>query len=195
MSEPNNLTHRSDFLLSSSIDSLLSAVEDEIQQTTRPRPPSQHEETIYECNVCYKSLTNNMVRTPCKHYYCSDCFFRWMRESQTCPNCRKLLVEDSHIETLIAERKEELISLNEDLESQYNIFRFLRRDNDSLDKNNSKLQRKKRELEYLVSTKKMELEDLGREKRAIKRSICYINNYRNDLERLNADVEEKEDLH
>ena len=118
-----------------------------------------------------------------------------MRESQTCPNCRKLLVEDSHIETLIAERKQELISLNEDLESQYNIFRFLRRDTDSLDKDNSKLLRKKRELEYLVSTKKMELEDLAREKRAIKRSIRSINNYRNDLERLNGDIEEKEDLH
>ena len=128
MSEQNNLTRRSDSSLSSSMDSLLSAVESEIQQTTRPHPP-QHEETIYECNICYKSLTNNMVRTPCKHYYCSNCFFRWMRESQTCPNCRKLLVEDSHIETLIAERKQELISLNEDLESQYNIFRFF------LDKN------------------------------------------------------------
>ena len=135
-----------------------------------------------------------MVRTPCKHYYCSDCFFRWMRESQTCPNCRKLLVEDSHIETLIAERKEELISLTKDLESQYNIFRFLRQDTDSLDKDNSKLLRKKRELEYLVSTKKMELEDLAREKRAIKRSIRSINNYRNDLERLNDDIEEKEGL-
>ena len=193
MSEQNNLTRRSDSSLSSSIESLLSAVESEIQQTTRPHPP-QHEETIYECNVCYKRLTNNMVRTPCKHYYCSDCFFRWMRESQTCPNCRKLLVEDSHIETLIAERKEELISLTEDLESQYNIFRFLRRDTDSLDKDNSKLLRKKRELEYLVSTKKMELEDLAREKRAIKRSIRSINNYRNDLERLNGDIEEKEGL-
>lgn len=194
MSEQNNLTGRSDYSLSSSIDSLLSAVESEIQQTTHTHT-SQHEETIYECNICYKSLTNNMVRTPCKHYYCSDCFFRWMRESQTCPNCRKLLVEDSHIETLIAERKQELISLKEDLESQYNIFRFLRRDTDSLDKDNSKLLRKKRELEYLVSTKKMELEDLAREKRAIKRSIRSINNYRNDLERLNGDIEEKEDLH
>tara|TARA_B110000967_G_C18673097_1_gene454097 strand:- start:340 stop:708 length:369 start_codon:yes stop_codon:yes gene_type:complete len=122
-----------------------------------------------------------------------------MRESQTCPNCRKILVVDSHIETLIVERKVELISISEDINSQYNIFRFLRRDIDKLDMDNAKLLRKKRELEYLVSTKKMELEDLGREKRAIKRSIHSINNYRDDLERLNNDssteIEEKDGLY
>ena len=183
-------------LLSSSVDSLLSAVENNINQTTQPHPPT---ETIYECNICYKNLTNDMVRTPCKHYYCSGCFFRWMRESQTCPNCRKLLVVDSHIETLIVERKVELISISEDVNSQYNIFKFLRRDIDKLDTDNANLLRKKRELEYLVSTKKMELEDLSREKRAIKRSIQSINNYRNDLERLNNDsrteIEEKDGLY
>ena len=197
MSEQSHSYIHSNSTLSSSVDSLLSTVENNTTQITHP--PPLHTDTIYECNICYKSVTNDMVRTPCNHYYCSDCFFRWMRESQTCPNCRKILVVDSHIETLIVERKVELISISEDINSQYNIFRFLRRDIDKLDMDNAKLLRKKRELEYLVSTKKMELEDLGREKRAIKRSIHSINNYRDDLERLNNDssteIEEKDGLY
>jgi DNA repair exonuclease SbcCD ATPase subunit len=109
-----------------------------------------------------------------------------MRESQTCPDCRKLLVEDSHIESLITERKEELVIINKDITSQYNIFRFLRRDTDTLDKENAELLREKRELEYLVNTKKMELGDLKREKKAIKSSIRHINSYRQDLEELDS---------
>ena len=150
-----------------------------------PLPPPVVE-SPYSCNICYSDLSNNMVQTPCNHYYCSSCFFKWMRESQTCPDCRKLLVEDSHIESLITERKEELVIINEDIASQYNIFRFLRRDTDTLDKENAGLLREKRELEYLVNTKKMELNDLNREKRAIKSSIRHINNYRRDLEELDS---------
>lgn len=140
----------------------------------------------HSCNICYSDLSNNMVQTPCNHYYCSSCFFKWMRESQTCPDCRKLLVEDSHIESLITERKEELVIINKDITSQYNIFRFLRRDTDTLDKENAELLREKRELEYLVNTKKMELGDLKREKKAIKSSIRHINSYRQDLEELDS---------
>jgi len=140
------------------------------------------------CNICYCDLSDNMVKTPCSHYYCSDCFFKWMRESQTCPNCRKLLVQDSHIESLISERQDELMILNDNIASQYNIFRFLRRDTKTLEKENKVLSRKKRELEYLVSTKEMELDDLDREKNSIKRSIKSINNFRRDLEELDTSL-------
>ena len=150
-----------------------------------PEPPPMEENS---CNICYCDLSDNMVKTPCSHYYCSSCFFKWMRESQTCPNCRKLLVQDSHIEALIVERQSELMVLNGDIASQYNIFRFLRRDTKTLEKENNGLSRKKRELEYLVSTKEMELDDLHREKKSIKRSIKSINNFRRDLEELDVDL-------
>ena len=153
--------------------------------TRIPGPPPIEENS---CNICYCDLSDNMVRTPCNHYYCSSCFFKWMRESQTCPNCRKLLVQDSHIEALIAERQSELMVLNGDIASQYNIFRFLRRDTKTLEKETKDLSRKKRELEYLVSAKEIELDDLEREKKSIKRSIKSINNFRRDLEELDTSL-------
>ena len=42
-----------------------------------------------ECAVCYEELTvDNSVNTPCKHTFCSKCFFKWLKESNTCPLCR-----------------------------------------------------------------------------------------------------------
>jgi len=89
---------------------------------------------------------------------------------------------------LISERQDELMILNDNIASQYNIFRFLRRDTKTLEKENKVLSRKKRELEYLVSTKEMELDDLDREKNSIKRSIKSINNFRRDLEELDTSL-------
>ena len=47
-----------------------------------------------ECSVCYKKVNgDNKVVTPCKHHYCSDCFFKWLRESKSCAMCRRNLVD------------------------------------------------------------------------------------------------------
>ncbi len=44
------------------------------------------------CTVCYNELNVlNMSVTPCGHYYCSDCLFRWMNEKNTCAMCRQEL--------------------------------------------------------------------------------------------------------
>ena len=44
------------------------------------------------CSVCYNELNVlNMSVTPCGHYYCSDCLFRWMNEKNTCAMCRQEL--------------------------------------------------------------------------------------------------------
>ena len=68
-----------------------------------PQPtPSTQEEPIFEfgkietpeCSVCYKKInSDNKVVTPCKHHYCSDCFFKWLRESKSCAMCRRNLVD------------------------------------------------------------------------------------------------------
>ena len=31
----------------------------------------------------------NIVNTPCKHIYCTDYFYRWIRVRPTCPMCRR----------------------------------------------------------------------------------------------------------
>jgi len=44
------------------------------------------------CSVCYNELNVlNMSVTPCGHYYCSSCLFRWMNEKNTCAMCRQEL--------------------------------------------------------------------------------------------------------
>lgn len=41
------------------------------------------------CCVCYKETSYlNVVNTPCKHNVCSNCFFRWIKISPSCPICR-----------------------------------------------------------------------------------------------------------
>ena len=41
------------------------------------------------CSVCYKDLNlENSVKTICNHFFCSNCFFRWLITNNTCPLCR-----------------------------------------------------------------------------------------------------------
>ena len=47
---------------------------------------------MIECCVCYKKKKNNIVTTPCGHHYCTKCFFRWMEQDNTCPMCRRDLL-------------------------------------------------------------------------------------------------------
>ena len=63
--------------------------------------PSEVDETQLEegeipdvnstCCVCFNALENNNkhIETPCKHHYCNDCFFRWIRINTTCAVCRR----------------------------------------------------------------------------------------------------------
>ena len=41
------------------------------------------------CSICYDNLVvSNTIVTPCNHYFCSQCFFTWLRTQNTCPMCR-----------------------------------------------------------------------------------------------------------
>jgi len=54
----------------------------------------KHGDEFGECAVCYDELNDkNTVATPCGHLFCTKCFFKWLRESTTCPMCRKNYVE------------------------------------------------------------------------------------------------------
>ena len=48
--------------------------------------------TTHSCCVCYNDLHSlNMSVTPCGHYYCSTCLFKWMNQKNTCAMCRTAL--------------------------------------------------------------------------------------------------------
>ena len=45
------------------------------------------------CSVCYKTLNlENSLVTTCNHFFCSQCFFRWLGTKNTCPMCRRDLI-------------------------------------------------------------------------------------------------------
>ena len=42
------------------------------------------------CSICRNTIKiDESVITPCKHRFCSDCFFNWMKRKANCPVCRK----------------------------------------------------------------------------------------------------------
>ena len=45
------------------------------------------------CSVCYIKLkVENSTKTPCDHFFCSDCIFRWLLRHNSCPICRRKLI-------------------------------------------------------------------------------------------------------
>lgn len=52
-----------------------------------------------ECQICYEILetTINLCITECRHHFCSQCIFTWIRKNQSCPVCRKKLLSPNHV--------------------------------------------------------------------------------------------------
>lgn len=43
-----------------------------------------------QCSICHNQIDKDKsVYTECGHRFCSKCFFTWMKENTTCPNCRE----------------------------------------------------------------------------------------------------------
>ena len=64
------------------------------KQTENKDKKMEETKNTKQCGVCYDDLTvDNCVSTPCKHLFCSKCFFKWLKESNTCPLCRSEIVK------------------------------------------------------------------------------------------------------
>jgi len=46
-----------------------------------------HMPNITTCGICHENK-NDIIQTPCKHNFCSDCIQEWIKIKSTCPNCR-----------------------------------------------------------------------------------------------------------
>ena len=47
------------------------------------------------CSICFDKLENNILKTPCNHYFHQNCLDEWIAKNlnnkeQNCPNCRKV---------------------------------------------------------------------------------------------------------
>lgn len=65
-----------------------------------------------KCSVCYEELKlENSVKTPCNHFFCSNCFFRWLRTKNTCPMCRLDFINRNDIRIEINTYSRELLGV------------------------------------------------------------------------------------
>lgn len=48
------------------------------------------------CPICSDDLTlENTVNTECNHTFCKKCFWKWIKENNTCPLCRHSILANS----------------------------------------------------------------------------------------------------
>jgi hypothetical protein len=51
-----------------------------------------NEEENKMCSICRTDKTDlELIKTPCNHVYCQECFFEWFKRSETCAVCRNKL--------------------------------------------------------------------------------------------------------
>ena len=59
-----------------------------------------------ECTICYDDLSTNIIRKVivCGHIFHDECLVKWLKERETCPNCKHSLTKST-----MEERREELL--------------------------------------------------------------------------------------
>lgn len=62
-----------------------------------------------ECTICYDDLSSNVIRKVlvCGHIFHDECLIKWLRERETCPNCKHSLTKST-----MEEQKEELLEMS-----------------------------------------------------------------------------------
>lgn len=45
------------------------------------------------CSICFQALTTNneYITVTCKHLFCIQCIYQWIKEKSTCPYCRSVI--------------------------------------------------------------------------------------------------------
>ena len=62
----------------------------------RQRVVGRSDEDLDEliCGICHQIFVKPVVLQCCGQIYCSECILQWFRQSDSCPNCRKILTTD-----------------------------------------------------------------------------------------------------
>ena len=67
------------------------------------------------CSICTEDLTiKNIINTECNHPTCKSCFWRWAKDKNTCPFCRKHLLKNDE-EAKDIQQMRELLSHKHDI--------------------------------------------------------------------------------
>ena len=84
------------------------------------------------CICCTEPLTiQNIVNTKCNHQVCSDCYYKWAGDHNSCVFCRQKLYEGS--------RHEEYVKLGRDIRRRMGVVDELREEREYLESQTSRL--------------------------------------------------------
>jgi len=135
------------------------------------------------CGICWSKVGRKRVMTPCKHLYCTGCFFKWMKEKRNCPACRNNF-DDKEIKN----REELLQEINEQIRTKSHVLKNLRKENNYLYYSNSRLTSRNNTLRKVIASKTCEIQCLNRERHITRQAIEESLNYRREWEDLHENA-------
>ena len=123
------------------------------------------------CLICSEELTvKNIVNPECGHATCKDCFWKWTKQKNSCPFCRKsLLCNDEELE--------EIQHMRGLLEHRTSIVRQV----EEAYQENDELHRKKRQMKRAIIQLNSNLNSKKQEGDAIAKNIRELRATRNQI--------------
>ena len=119
------------------------------------------------CLICCEELTlKNIVNPECGHASCKDCFWKWTKEKNSCPFCRKSLLHND-------EELEDIQHMRGLLEHRTRIVRQVEeayQENDELHRKKGDLKRAITKLNTNLNIKKKERDDIRRSVRDLRKT-------------------------
>ena len=80
-----------------------------------------------ECSICYCELTlQNTVNTRCSHTFCSECFWKWVSNNNTCPMCRSGVVTNNSLNKEESSLRASIFELTQEETKLYDNIDYLR---------------------------------------------------------------------
>ena len=125
------------------------------------------------CMICSEELTiKNIVNPECGHSTCKECFWKWTKQKNSCPFCRKSLLHNN-------DELKDIQHMRELLEHRTRIVRQV----EEAYQENDELHRKKRELKRGIVHLNNTLNEKKQQGDAIAKNIRELRETRNQISR------------
>ena len=68
--------------------------DDNLSQIPSVQIGKKHAEDMAQCSICLVNFEEDETvrQLPCKHYFHTDCIYTWLRQNNTCPVCRGVVI-------------------------------------------------------------------------------------------------------
>ena len=150
------------------------------------------------CSICCGELTvNNIVNPECGHATCKECFWRWAKDKNSCPFCRKSLLKND-------EEAQDIQQMRQLLEHRTRIIRQVEDAYDEEENLKQKANRLRRRLgnmeeayegsKSLVKKEKEKLEELKKANGGAYQTLKHLQEQQKALDEFNRKNRDKIDL-